>query len=532
MSGLRASSGLTNLVADTLRLRDLSGGLLTLSAKGVVRNDSSPALQNLTVSGQTQLHDTTVFGNLTTNSLNVLTSATIGHLDATSASLNSMTVSSATVSQLDVSSAVIDYLPQFDPYGNDFSLLSSDAPLPQLIDGYNQLITLFANRQIFLSLIAPLITFQTPCDIHISEYFNNSIIGTFSYFQSSQANISIVSIVETLNNLGAQLQFNVSNSVVSFQEPSGYSFTFTDHEVYGSSHLFLNHLGLTSLQASYPSSPGYHGATTFYSNGVGSLVGNLTGTTPPIPSPPATPTLVGSATQHGFIINLPASPPASIKQVAIYVEASGSPLGVQSWDISSSSITSYTFTTLTPSTIYFVSLSYLTDYDESTLSSPLTVTTLAPPAPRIFNMAGAAGYITTPANFNGVPLTSLTVLTTNTNFWTNPALTNLTRLSQITHIVLTIGYVVIGPYSLTAYLGAVGDTPFFTDPTSPPHQGGVFQKSYFLDDFKTWFPTTTPGGDIIDKTIPFSFAWTFTNTVRFTGQGTFDTFDIYWEYNA
>ena len=531
MSGLRASSGLTNLVADTLRLRDLSGGLLTLSAKGVVRNDSSPALQNLTVSGQTQLHDTTVFGNLTANSVNVLTAATIGHLGATSASINTADISSATMRHADISSAVIDYLPQFDPTGNDFFLLSPDVPLPQLIDGYNQLITLFANRQIFLSLISPRITFQTPCDIHISEYFNNSIVGTFSYFQSPQATIPLASIVDTLNNLGARLRFTISNSVVTFQEPSGYSFTFTDHEVYGSSHLFLNHLGLTSLQASYPTSPGYHGATTFYSNGFGSLVGNLTGTTPSIPSPPATPTLVGgSTTSHGFAINLPASPSDSIKQVAIYVEASGSPLGVQSWDISSSSITSYTFDTLTPSTRYFVSLAYLTDYDEGTLSSPLTVTTLAPPAPRIFNMAGAAGYITVPGIFNGIPLTSLTVLTTNTNFWTNPALTNLTRLSQITHIVLSIGYVVIGPYSLTAYLGAVGDTPFFTDPTSPPHQGGVFQKSYFLDDFKTWFPTTD--GDIIDKTIPFSFAWTFTNTVRFTGQGTFDTFDIYWDYNS
>jgi hypothetical protein len=77
MSGLRRSSGLTNLVADTLRFRDLSGGILTLSDRGVVRNDASPAFQNLMVSGQSQLHNTTVFGTLTANSVNALNSVTL-----------------------------------------------------------------------------------------------------------------------------------------------------------------------------------------------------------------------------------------------------------------------------------------------------------------------------------------------------------------------------------------------------------------------------------------------------------------------
>ena len=115
MSGLRRSSGLTNLVADTLRFRDLSGGFLTLSDRGVVRNDSSPALQNLTVSGQTFLFNTTVSGTLTANSVNALVSvqspyAAIGHLDASSASIDSIDFSSAVIGHLDASSAYIGHL--------------------------------------------------------------------------------------------------------------------------------------------------------------------------------------------------------------------------------------------------------------------------------------------------------------------------------------------------------------------------------------------------------------------------------------
>ena len=152
MSSLRSSSGLTNLVADTLRFRDLSGGLLSLSDRGIVHNDLLPALQNLTVRGQTQLQNTTVNGTLTANSVNVLTSATVNNLVATSASLNSLTVSSATVNQLDVSSAVIDYLPQFDPSGNVFSLLLDSASKSEVIANINQLLHFFANKNLFITL--------------------------------------------------------------------------------------------------------------------------------------------------------------------------------------------------------------------------------------------------------------------------------------------------------------------------------------------------------------------------------------------
>jgi microcystin-dependent protein len=135
MPSLRPSGGLTNLVADTLRLRDLSGGLLTLSDRGVIRNDASPALRNLTVSGSTMLHTTTVFSTLTANSVDALVSikspaayftsidvsnATVTHLnvaftsisrlDASSAFIDLLDVSSATVKRMDVSSAFISLL--------------------------------------------------------------------------------------------------------------------------------------------------------------------------------------------------------------------------------------------------------------------------------------------------------------------------------------------------------------------------------------------------------------------------------------
>ena len=153
MSGLRRSSGLTNVVADTLRLRDLSGGILTLSDRGVVRNDASPDFQSLFVRGYTQLQNTTVMGTLTANSVSALASmqspvAEIGSLFASSATINSiqvtnadissatidlLNVSNAKVHHADISSAVIDYLPQFNSSGNIYSIVPSYATLPQLI---------------------------------------------------------------------------------------------------------------------------------------------------------------------------------------------------------------------------------------------------------------------------------------------------------------------------------------------------------------------------------------------------------------
>jgi hypothetical protein len=400
MSGLRRSGGLTNLVADTLRFRDLSGGLLTLSDRGVMRNDASPALRNLTVSGQTQLQNTTVFGTLTANSVNALATvrspyAAIGTLDVSSAAIDSiqitnadissatidlLNVSNATIQHADISSAVIDYLPQFDLSGNLYSIVPSYATLPQLIASYNQLITLFANRAIFLSLSTiPVLLFQTHCEIHIAEFpvLSPNTRVDFIYSQPIHLGVAAGSIVATLNqsaiNAGAKLRFsfNPVTSKVSYNEAPGYSWIFTDPEHYGSANRFLNHLGITGLI------PSENGAFDEYDSGIGGVIANPTGGSPVTPDAPDAPTLSSSPMAYKFTINIPVpAVPTDVKKIGIFLDHGTD--SIHSWDIISYPATIYTFHNLVPETDYDVHLTFLSDYDESPLSPALSVTTSAP----------------------------------------------------------------------------------------------------------------------------------------------------------
>ena len=435
MSGLRRSSGLTNVVADTLRLRDLSGGILTLSDRGVVRNDASPALRNLTVSDQTQLHNTTVSGSLTANSVSALASlrspsAAIGHVDASSATIDSLNVSSATINHADISSAVIDYLPQFNSSGNIYSIVPSYATLPQLIASYNQLITLFANRAIFLSLSTiPVLLFQTPCEIHIAEFPTASpnVRINFTYPQPIHLGVATGSIIATLNqtaiNTGAKLRFSLdaATSKVSYQEAPGYSWVFSDPSHYGSANRFLNHLGLTDLSASEL------GVFYAYTDGSGGVIANPTGGSPVTPAAPGLPVLSGLATPHGFTITLPTQS-ADVKKIGIFLNHDTD--SIHPWDIISSPATTYTFSNLVPGTTYLVHLTFLSTYDESPLSQPRSVTTPT----RLdlsFNVLTATTLTPPPFNaqYNNV---IYSVANTTAAVWTSmPGLNYVSQISSI-----------------------------------------------------------------------------------------------------
>jgi hypothetical protein len=437
-------------VVDTLRFRNFDGGILTVSDKGVVSNDASPEFQNLTVTGQTILANT-LCESLTVNSVNALASvrtpsAAIGQLDASSAVIQSLNSSRATVTQLnastasitllDVSSAIIGYLPQFDPSGNFFSILPSSATLPQLIAGYNQLISLFANRTIFLS-VSPLLIFQTPCEIHIAEYLTTSpnIRIDFMYSQLESEGIAAGAIVNTLNQsaiaAGAKLRFsfNSATSKVSYQEASGYSWVFTDPNFYGSANRLFNHLGITGLIASE------NGEFSEYGSGIGAVVANPTGDSPPTPAAPAAPTQFGPSTAHGFIIVIPAPiEPNDVKKIGIFLDhGSGT---IHSWDLIDYPALNnqYTFKDLAPSTLYTVHLSFLSTYDESDLSSGLEVET-EPSTFTEFNVLESDATTLTPPPFNEVYNNEFYVVAkTTAAVW--DSISNLYQVNQIVAIEL------------------------------------------------------------------------------------------------
>jgi uncharacterized protein YjbI with pentapeptide repeats len=182
---------------------------------------SSAAIDSLNVSSATI--DTVDISSALIDQLDV-SNATIQHADISSATIDLLNVSNATIRHADISSAVIDYLPQFDPSGNIYSIVPTYATLPQLIASYNQLITLFANRTIFLSLSSiPVLLFQTACEIHIAEFptATPNVRVNFTYLQPVDLGVAAGSIVATLNrsaiNTGAKLRFsfNPATSKVS-----------------------------------------------------------------------------------------------------------------------------------------------------------------------------------------------------------------------------------------------------------------------------------------------------------------------------
>jgi len=524
MSSLRGSSRLTNLVADTIRFRDLSGGILTLSEKGVVRNDGAPAFQTLTVSGQVQLHDTTVFGTLTANAVHAVAS---------------ITSPVASVGSLDVSSAVITYLSQFDPSGQFFSLLPQSASIGDIITTINDLLLLFYNRKIFV-LLSPRIYFQTTSLITFYEFpsdASNNLIAC-SYEFNAGGNAPIEAIIESINNKSAvfnikfRLLFNATTQRVTIQEAPGYSFTVTDTLTYGSANLFLNHIGLIDLSGSYPADATYPGAFYPYTSVTGSPVVDPTGVSPLCPTAPVqAPNLSGSALFNGFTITFPSPSDPSVKQIDIYLDISGSPFGIQSWDLVPASASSYTFLNLSEQTTYNVSLTYLSVYDESPRSPALTVTTSSSIIDVSFNVLSSPHVSLSPPSSGQ----TTTILLTLDHFWDDLSLNNI---SQIQSMLMSIGYQVLpgAAATLTTTLNAVVNGhyfPVFTQLEHAPYygpqrtaQGGLFLKTYVSPTYNQWVPTDAFGN--INKSQPLQFAWTFSSPVTWVGQGTFDTFFIYY----
>jgi len=449
-------------MADSLRFRDLSNNLLWLNEKGLVTNVNPAISQDLILTGYLDASaayirtldvsfcvisyldaSEAVINALTVTNLDaseaVISSLDVTYMDASnadifSASINTVDISNATVNHADISSAVIDYLPQFDPAGNIFPILPFFATLPQLIASYNQLITLFASRNIFLSLpIPPVLLFQTPCEIHIAEFptVSPNIRIDFTYSQPIQLGVAADSIVATLNqtasNAGAKLRFffDGATSKVAYHEEAGYSWIFTDPMHYGSANRFLNHLGITGLI------PSENGVFVVYNSGIGSIISNLTGGSPGTPAAPPAPTLSGVATAHAFTITIPTQS-ADVKKIGIFLDhGTGS---IHSWDLISSPASSYTFSNLVPETTYLVHLTFLSDFDESPLSPALSVTTSASVA-LSFNVLTAAATTLTPPSLNATYNNVIFVVAqTTAAVWSQ--MSTLLTVSQISSIEL------------------------------------------------------------------------------------------------
>jgi hypothetical protein len=284
-----------------------------------------------------------------------ISSASIGTLEASSITVTQLDVSEALVNFADFSSAKIGYLPQFDPSGNTVPLFPVSTTLPQFIAGYNQLLNLFASKNIFITL-SPNIIFQTRLRIGISKFPTgdpgNVIQNNYTFEIGERSLHDVINMLNNPVNFTFKLRFSLNNSQVSIQEEPGYSFIFKD--LNSSANLFLNHIGLIDISCN-PTVPFYP-----YTSLTGATVLDLTGQIPTVPTAPTTLPTVENITDNGFTIVLTAPPDPTVKQLGLYIRTPSSETARwEAW--LPSTVTRYRFNTptLTTTTQYDIYISYL-----------------------------------------------------------------------------------------------------------------------------------------------------------------------------
>lgn len=428
-------------------------------------------------------------------------SASIGTLEAFSGLVTELDVSAAHISFADISSAIIGYLPQFDPSGNTVPLFPVSTTLPQFIAGYNQLLNLFANKNIFITL-SPNIIFQTRLRIGISKFPTgdpgNFIQNNYTFETGERSLHDVINMLNNPENFTFKLRFSLNNSRVSIQEEPGYSFIFKD--LNSSANLFLNHIGLIDISCN-PTVPFYP-----YTSLTGERVLDMTGQLPIAPGAPTALPTVDNITDNGFTIVLSAPTDPTVKQFGLYIRTPSSESARwEAWLPSIlSTVTRYRFNTptLTNTTQYDIYTSYLSIYDESPKSAGVFVH-----SHNLFDIMDPGPIMSPAPNVYSRPTKPLTS-------WPP----ELTKVSQIYSIKLNIGYRVNpSPIEELQTVLIVENTvttipSIFTKDEGIPYndgiaEGGIVDQTYLYDNFKQWFPTTD--GDTIDKTKSLSFDWYF-----------------------
>jgi len=254
--------------------------------------------------------------------------------------------------------------------------------LPTLIASYNQLLNVMALQQAFVSLPPSIsIVFQTRGSIGFVTFPNalpSTRTSTSVFIEAGT--VSAIQVVTDINaaclEANMPLNFYVSPAgVVSVLVSTGYSFSVVDASGagYGTSALFLNHLGIGSvLSVSYPSATAY----VYSGNTVGTMLFTNVGSLPTVRGKPSSPPTVTGVTGTTITITIQTPsviPPVTTVNIYVYTPATGYvSKGVVPW-----TQTSYTVTGLTPLTTYSIAVAFQTDYDEGPRSDVVTATTTA-----------------------------------------------------------------------------------------------------------------------------------------------------------
>lgn len=325
---------------------------------------------------------------------------------------------------------------RMDPSGGFvYTELSSAAPSSQIVSALNDFFKLLSSRHAFVTytpLIVPDISFNQPRSIAFSSFLASNTAQRVNYtFTQPAGDTNVIAVLTNLNNqleangLALRFTYNSGTGIVTISPSAGFGFAVGNVSTYGSASLFLAHLGISDISGDFNYTSDISGAD---------ISGGVTGMT--VPSAPAAPSNAINITTSGFTVTIPTAVPP-IRFINIYLN------GVSQGQTSINA-GSYTFFALRPNTPYTVQATFLSDYDESSLSTALTVTTAPIITSYSVNMLTQPGSAVTPYTGRPVNYTNVTVATVGTAAW--PA--NLTQVSQIKSVEMQYysGFSVWNPY--------------------------------------------------------------------------------------
>ena len=254
-----------------------------------------------------------------------------------------------------------------------------------LANNMNFLLELFKTRGCFVNSLSSSTAFATVFNTTVAIKFTIKDSGTGIYpftvtqtgnmSQAIQYSVLAASIQNTWNTVYLALvnkffvTYNSSTNVFDISASSGYSFNYGDVSTNGTGQLYFNHIGFPTWAPN-----------TYITKLSTTIPGDVAVPLPPIPAAPSVDANGLLARSCTIVIPQPPVPQTFVQKVCIYWCVSGSAFPTYPGGVIPIGTTPYVITGLTPSTNYKIAISYRSAYDESALSSSLSIITSFAPA--------------------------------------------------------------------------------------------------------------------------------------------------------
>jgi hypothetical protein len=254
-----------------------------------------------------------------------------------------------------------------------------------LANNMNFLLELFQSRVCFVNALSSSTAFAAVFNTTVAIKFTIkdggnvtypfTVIQTGNMSQAIEYSVLAASIKTAWNNTYTAVQdkffttFNSSTNVFDISAAPGYSFNYDDVSTNGTGQLYFNHIGFPTWTPN-----------TYITKLSTTILGDIAVPLPPTPAAPSVSVNGLLARSCTIVIPQPQILPNPVQRACIYWCVSGSAFPPYPVGVIPIGTTPYVITGLTPSTNYKIAISYRNAYDESALSSSLSITTPFAPA--------------------------------------------------------------------------------------------------------------------------------------------------------